>query len=235
MNDLLGNIFAIIFKYFYSTFAPVQSNNSFIKFVSKFISILFHPVFIPTLVLSFLVFFIPNLFVGFEEKDIKWWILIVAYITITFPLLVVFLLWRLKFIDSIYMKGDKERYIPLIASMLFYFWTFWLFHKQFHAPNFVQSFLLGTFLTTVGVFISTLFFKISMHTAAIGSVLGFSLLLALFPPHHFGLLFIAIICTILVSFSRLFLKAHHSFEVISGMVLGFIFQLISYFIILKLF
>ena len=154
----------------------------------KIISTILHPVFVPTMVFAFLIFWSPTLFFGLDHKTTSWWLLIIAYITISFPLLVVFLLWRLKFIESIHMHGEKERYAPLIASMLFYFWVFWLFHKQLKAPELLQSFLLGIFLTTVGVFMATIFYKISMHTAAWGGVVMFAII-GMFQTLQHGLIF----------------------------------------------
>ncbi len=213
----------------------MQEKNSLIETVSKIISILFHPLFIPTYIVAFLVFFCPTLFVGIEPTTYKWWIIIIAYITITFPFLVVILLWKLKFIESIYMTGDKERYAPLIASMLFYFWTFWLFHKQLSAPELLQSFLLGTFFTTVVVFMATLFYKISMHTAAFGSLIGFALLMAIHGMQNsLLLLVISITLSGLITGARLYLNAHNRFQVYSGIVFGFVAQILSFFIVHKL-
>lgn len=186
------------------------------------------------MVLAFLIYFSPALFFGVPDKTKTWWLVIVAYITITFPLLVVFLLWRLKFIDSIHMNGEKERYAPLIASMLFYFWVFWLFHKQFNAPELVQSFLLGIFLTTVGVFMATIFYKISMHAAAWGGVVSFALVCTFQAAQNALLFFIlSLFIAGLVGTMRLYLKAHSNAQVYSGYIVGILMQLISFFVVHK--
>ena len=180
----------------------------------------------------YLIVFSPSLFFGLPEKTQWWWLVIVSYITITFPLLVVFLLWRLKFIESIYMQGDKERYIPLISSMLFYFWTFWSFHKELNAPVMLQRFLLGTFLLMIGVFMATIFFKISMHSAAWGGVVSFALL-ATFQhvENGFLLLLISLVLSGIVAATRLFLKAHTPVQVYTGFFAGVLMQLLSFFVV----
>ncbi len=202
--------------------------------IPKLISTLFHPVFVPTMVFAFLVYMSPTLFFGLPSKTTSWWLVIIAYITISFPLLVVFLLWRLKFIDSIHMHGERERYGPLIASMLFYFWVFWLFHKTMQAPELIQSFLLGVFLTTVGVFMATIFYKISMHTAAWGGVVGFALICTFQGVQNAVLLLVlTIIISGIVGSMRLYIKAHTRPQVYSGYIVGFIMQLLSLLVVHK--
>ncbi len=200
--------------------------------VAKIISTLLHPVFIPAFVFAFLVFLSPDLFYGVTEKNKIWWLITVSYTTITFPLLTVFLLWKLKFIESIHMHHLKERYGPLIASMLFYFWIFWLFHKQFNAPLLIQSFLLGVFLTTVLVFMASIFFKISMHTAAWGGVIAFAIL-ATFHAINYSvlLLIVGLLLAGLVGSARLILKAHSNKQLYAGYLVGMAAQFLSFFIV----
>ena len=187
----------------------VQENSILRKTLARAVSIVFHPVFVPSMIYAFLLAFSPDFFFGVPPKSQTWWLIIISYITITFPLLVVFLLWRLKFIDSMQMHGLKERYGPLIASMLFYFWTFWLFHKQFQAPILLQSFLFGVFLATVCLFMATIFFKVSLHSGAWGGVMMFAIICA-FNQIQFSIIFLllAIIIAGLVGTSRIYLNEH---------------------------
>lgn len=199
------------------------------KFFARALSILFHPVFVPTLVYAFFLACSPDFFFGVSEHNKTWWLVILAYITITFPLLVVFLLWRLKFIDSMQMHGLKERYGPMIASMLFYFWTFWLFHKQFEAPLLLQSFLLGVFLATVLLFLASIFVKISLHTGAWGSVVVYAIICT-FQQVHLAilLLLLSILIAGLIGTARLYLGAHSNKQLYAGYLLGGLAQLLAF-------
>jgi hypothetical protein len=209
----------------------VQHPSTTGSYIARFISIIFHPVFVPALVYACILYVSPDILIGVAEKSRNWWLVIIAYITITFPLLVVFLLWRLKFIQSMHMHETRERYGPLIASMLFYFWTFWLFHKQFQAPLLIQSFLLGVFLTTVMLFMATIFFKISLHAGAWGTVFMFSILCAI---HQASYAVFTIIVVVLISgmvgTARLYLKEHTPGQLYSAYILGMVMQAIAYFI-----
>lgn len=165
---------------------------------------------------------------GVSAKDQSNWLLIIAYTTITFPVLTVFLLWRLKFIESMQMTGLKERYGPLIASMLFYFWIFWIFHKQFAAPMLLQSFLLGVFMTTVLTFLQTIFFKVSLHAAGWGSVAAFGIICMFYHiPYAIFLSIGAILLAGLVGTTRLYLQAHTHRQIYIGYLVGILAQVIS--------
>lgn len=199
---------------------------------ARILSILFHPVFVPAMVFAILIYVCPEALFGVNPKTQQWWLITISYITITFPLLTVILLWRLKFIESIHMHELKERYGPLIASMMFYFWVFWLFHKQFQAPIIVQSMLLGIFLTTVMVFMASIFFKISMHTAAWGCVAAISVICGLLGiSGSVWFIVFAFIMAGLIGSARVYLKAHIMPQIWSGYVVGILSQIIAYFVI----
>lgn len=195
--------------------------NPSLRFLARLGSVLLHPVFVPALLMAYLAAWSPNVFFGYPENIRWWWLLTVSYITITFPLLTAFLLWRLKFIGSLQMHELKERYAPLIASMLFYFWVFWLFHKQFDAPALLQTLLLGVFLNTVFVFMCSIFFKISLHSSAWGFVVAFALLcVTLGAQASLPLLGLALLLGALAGSARLYLQAHLPAQVWFGYVVG---------------
>lgn len=198
------------------------------KLIYKVIGYVFHPVFVPALVMAYLlmVSHTPELSVA-EGNNTKW-LLIVAYSTIVFPLLVTFLLWRMKFIESMEMKNPRERYIPLIASMLFYFWVFWVFHKSLDANRWFQIFLLGNFLIAVFTFLGTLLNKVSLHTAAYVGVFLYVLFLnSATQFQDTPLLLMATVCIIVIPYSRYQLGAHDKKQLILGAICGAIPILIS--------
>jgi hypothetical protein len=113
--------------------------------------------------------------------------------------------------------------------MLFYFWTFWTFHREFNAPLLIQTFLLGVFLTTVSLFMVTIFYKISLHTGAWGAVIMFALICSL-QQVQFSILFLILSMVVagLVGTARLFLKEHSGKEIYSAYIVGGISQLLAY-------
>lgn len=196
--------------------------------VARIVSVICHPLFLPTWVMALLLKIAPELFFGLDAKQQLLRVITVAYTTVTFPLLTVFLLWRLGFVENMYMRDQKERYVPLIASMLFYFWVFWLFHKQFQAHAALQVFLLAVFLSTVITFLFNLFSKVSMHTAAFGVLSAFAFYMAWHGIQGAVILVVLSVClTPIVASVRLYLKEHSPAQIYSGMGIGVVAVLLA--------
>ena len=79
------------------------------------------------------------------------------------------------------MKDSKERIIPLMISMIFYFWTYWVF-KNLDSVFILRVMLLGNFWGIILLFLINIFLKISMHAMAIGGMLGIIIVLMLLSP-----------------------------------------------------
>lgn len=196
--------------------------------VARIVSVICHPLFLPTWVMALLLKISPDLFFGLDAKQQLLRVITVAYTTITFPLLTVFLLWRLGFVENMYMRDQKERYVPLIASMLFYFWVFWLFHKQFQAHAALQVFLLAVFLSTVITFLFNLFSKVSMHTAAFGVLSAFAIYMAWQGIQGAVILVVlSVFLTGIVASVRLYLKEHTPAQIYSGIGIGVVAVLLA--------
>jgi membrane-associated phospholipid phosphatase len=199
------------------------------RIISKVLAYLFHPVFLPAMVMAFLLFVSGNAaFDVAPGNEMKWWI-IASYSSVLFPLLVTFLIWRLKFIDSMDMKTNKERYVPLIASMLFYFWVFWVFYKDLQANDWLLVFLLGNFVTVVICFLINITEKLSLHTAAFANLFTYALLLNISTGFQdLVLLAVAIVLIIIIPASRLALHAHSKREIFLGAFTGVLSAIIAY-------
>ena len=198
-----------------NTTAPKPTINK----IASVISYVLHPVFIPSI--AFLLFFLLpiNAFSAFTWTVINKWFAIIVINTCFFTLLLVVLLKRLDFIKTITMTDAKDRIIPLIGSMVFYFWAYHVLHnlKTVPAiPSVLIVYFLAQFWGLIAMFILNIFFKISMHAAAVGTLIGISFCM------DFSLAFflIACGCSILVLISRKVLQAHTHAELISGLVLG---------------
>jgi membrane-associated phospholipid phosphatase len=197
------------------------------KFLFKAISIVFHPVLIPMYVCLCMFNLCPQLFVNIDAKTIINWKLQLGFNTILYPVLVTVLMWKLGFAKDIFLRTTQERLGPLMASILFYFWNFYVFHKLTAAPILFKSFLLGTFFTISLLFFISIFVKISMHAAAMGGALMALILLALKTPCvNWWPAIIAFICSLLVIIARLIFKDHTKAEIVLGYSVGIICQLL---------
>jgi hypothetical protein len=73
----------------------------------------------------------------------------------------------LGFISSYKMPTARERTIPLMATMIFYFWISHVFNNMAGAvPQVLKVLLLGNFWGIIVVFIVNIFTRVSMHTSA---------------------------------------------------------------------
>ena len=209
--------------------ADGAKTNPALRAIAHIISYLFHPLFISAYVMAFLIFFHPYAFAGFDRQT-KIFRFITIILSNTFlPLFAVFLMWRLKLIKSPFLRTEKDRLIPYIVAMTFYWWAWMVFKNLPDMPQLAIHFLLGAFLAICGGWICNIFFKISMHAIAMGGALMFFLLFGFYDEFGSGLyIAVALLLTGLVCTSRLLLSAHSGFEVWVGLFVGMLAQLIAW-------
>jgi len=204
-----------------------------ITILAKIISYLFHPLFIPTYIFWLLVKYFPYDFPGINEKLLGLRIFSVFWMTAFFPALAVFLLWRLKFIDNIFLRTQKERIIPFFITMFFYWWMFYLSRNFDDQPKVLKFFFFGIFISTaIGVIINN-FIKISLHGIAMGSALMAIILFSFYYQVNIGLLIsIAILLTGIVATSRFIAGNHTNAEMYIGIFTGVFCQLLGYWFVM---
>jgi hypothetical protein len=199
-----------------------------IKIVAKMISYIFHPVFVPLYVVWFLAFVHPYMYVGFHPVLKKTAVMGAAFMAFTFfPLITVLLLKGLKFIDSIQLHTQKDRIIPLIACMMWYFWLWYIWKNFGKTPNAIDMpveavrFAFASFFSTIVALMANIKMKISLHAIAMGVMLCFICLIAYHQEVNFGsYLTIAFIVTGTVCTARLLASNHTNTEVYCGLLAG---------------
>jgi len=191
-------------------------------------SYLFHPLFVPLYIILFLLYIHPSAFTGFSEAA-KFRVVVIVMINLMFfPLLSVLLLKAVGFIESIYLKNQKDRIIPYIASGIFFFWSYQVFNGQSQYPEVWVNYLLGLFLASSASLIANIYFKVSMHAVGIGGWLG--LFLIMFQAHDTMMtwpLSLVLLITGMVCTSRMILKSHSPFDIYGGLVIGILTQLVG--------
>jgi hypothetical protein len=139
-----------------------------LMFAAKLFSYLLHPLFLPVLVTFMAVTALPEYFTAFKAASLRlpYDVLYfrVALNTLVFPMLVVLLCTALGFVSSVHMATQRDRIIPYVATIIFYFWAFYTFFREGAAPGFFTSFFLGIFITASVCLVANNFIKISMHT-----------------------------------------------------------------------
>lgn len=192
---------------------------------AKIISYIIHPAIVPVagVLIAYytLPYYIPE----------PLFLFVLAYVftgTYLFPLIIVYGLYKLKFINSIHLKTRRERVFPFLISAFFYFLTAKAV-LQFHFPSELARFLFAGCLILVMQLLALRYTKISAHVAGTSAVLTW--LVCLSAHYYLNLLFpiaIAVLALAFVSSARLKLKAHTSSEIISGFLTGVIAVLVLY-------
>jgi hypothetical protein len=193
---------------------------------SKFFSILFHPLFLGVLMAAFLIYFHPSYFLGFSEKSKLLKLLTVINNNVFFPLIVVALLKALGFSKSVQLKEQKERIVPYIASITFFFWTYYVFRSQPETPRMLVNMCRAMFFASSAALIFNNYYKISMHTIACGGMLGLFFLTINDGSLSSGIpMIVGLLITGIVFSSRKIASNHTWFDLITGFLLGFLCQI----------
>ncbi len=209
-----------------------------IRVFAKIISYVFHPAFIPLYVIYFLAYIHPYLYVGFHPQLKAMSVMgaaIVAYAL--FPIVTVLLLKGLNFIDNIYLYSQKDRVIPFIACMVWYFFIWYVWKNFGKTPNAIDmppmavKFAFATFISTIIGLMANIIMKISLHAIAVGLMLTFFIILSFTQQLNFAIfLSIAILITGLVCTARFVVSDHTPKEVYSGLLAGAASMLLAYWV-----
>lgn len=211
---------------------PPQQPKAFSKtarFLAHGISYIMHPLFIPVYVTAFLLYIHPYLFAGFAPL-LKLQRLGSVFINMTFiPGFAVFLMARLKLIDSMYLKTNRERIIPYAAAIIFYFWGWYVLSRQQDSPAAFVDFLQGAFFGVCGAWIININSKISMHTTAMGGLVAFMTLFSFQDETTSGLyLAVSVLLAGWVGMARLMVSDHSRLEINQGYIIGILAQLVAW-------
>lgn len=200
-----------------------------VKYIAHLLSYVLHPLFIPTYFFLFLMQALPFEFVGISEWQLKMRLFSVAWLTAFFPAFAVFLLWRLKLSDSIFLRTQKERIIPYVITMFFYWWMYYLSRNFTDQPIALKFFYLGIFVASaIGLTVNN-FMKVSLHAMGIAGLTTAVILVSVFyPVNNTVWVLLAVLLTALVISARLVVSDHTKKELIVGLFIGVFTQVAAY-------
>jgi hypothetical protein len=190
------------------------------------ISVIFHPLLQPTLVLGLLLHISPTL-ISVPNRDLRMFLLQVSFsFTFLIPLAFIIIIRKFKVISSLSLPDRKERRFPFVIISIMYVLTaylYWILVEKLHLDNRFFIVFAGICTSLIVLTAITFFYKISAHTLAMSGVFGGMLALAF--KYQEATLAVPLACTAfclgLVITARLSLKAHSWGEVIWAMLVGF--------------
>lgn len=201
-----------------------------LRYIGNFISYIVHPLFIPTYFFLYLMQVLPYEFVGITEWQLTLRLFSVFWLTAFFPAFAVFLMWRLKLSDSIFLRTKKERIIPYVITMFFYWWMYYLSRNFTDQPLALKFFYFGIFIASALGLIINNFMKISLHAMGVGGFLTAIILVGLYYSVDNAIwTLLAIIITALVMSARMIVSDHSKQELILGFFIGLLTQVMAYF------
>lgn len=195
----------------------------------KFISTVLHPIVIPSLgVLIYFIFVSQSI----SQKQQILLLALVFGITYVIPVLTLIILKSLGIIRDSQLATIRERRMPILLMML----LFYLLGNTLVNINFLRDLGLLFYGTSASLLFVYLLFafqiKTSLHLLSMGTVVGFFLIITnIYSLHLMPIIMVFILLSGLLASSRLYLNAHNSNEVFIGFSLGFISQLLIFWIL----
>lgn len=199
-----------------------------IRMLAQFFSWLFHPLLLGLYMALYLIYLDPEHFTGLSIGGKTQILFIYVINSVFFPLLALLLCRGLGFVHSLYLKTQKERIILYSISMIFFFWTFYVFKNKPGVPEIMAQMSLGTFLAVIIDFIANIFFKISMHATGAGGAIGLftAILFLSVAPVNIPLI-VSVFLAGLICTSRLIVSDHRIPDLVFGLIAGFTGQWIA--------
>lgn len=193
------------------------------KQAAKFFSVVFHPLLLTTYLVTILSYYFPSMLM--IRKEIRTNIIGLVFVfTFVLPAVNIIMLRAFGNIHSLTLESRQERILPFFfIALLYVLVTFLFFFKLPFSSNFNKLMIIIAALVVIS-FLITFFYKISIHSLAMGGGIGILLplnqvtdQLDLLWPTAF-----TIVAAGVVMSSRLLLDAHSPREVMYGSVVGFL-------------
>jgi len=200
--------------------------------MANLLSIVFHPLMMATYLFAAIIFIEPMLAVPPGYTKIAQWlvVLIVWITTFVIPVMSLVLLKFTGNISSLKLENRQERLIPFFYVTLFYGFTAYYFTRQLVVTELSSGIFIAITLLIFIAAIITIFWKISVHSLALGGIVGILLILTVVLPE--SSLYYLLLCSVFISglvlTARLQLQAHTPLQVYTGFMVGI---LISFMII----
>ena len=194
--------------------------------LSRFVSIIFHPLFMTTI--TAVVF---NKLVSGSFHLGKWIDNLILY-TVLLPFLSILLFRILGLISNARMHKPRDRILPLVATMIFYFLAYELCVYEYSCSILLKGLLLGSSCAIFIILAINFFYKVSVHTTAAAILPGLCIVLAIAAKGtSMVALLSGIVIAVLVGGARWFLGAHTPGQIVLGYIVGIFSQAAAYFLL----
>lgn len=186
--------------------------------LSKIVSGVFHPIFIPSLVVLVVISQFTNTLI--LTSQIPFIIVGVLFFTLFLPLTSVLYLLITKKIESLEMSKKEERPLPLAITFFFMVVGYYIMYEALNYSPMVKAIYLGsTYILIIIIFITRIW-KISLHMIGMGGATGVFIALQVLFGGLYHITLLAFFLSGIVGYARIQKKAHSLDQVYAGFILG---------------
>lgn len=189
--------------------------------LTRILSTVLHPLLVPTYFLLIIYAENINQAQSLTTHYRGFLLAFIAFSTFLLPVLFTLTLMSLKVLKQFTMHQQNDRFLPLAAMAVFYFFSFYLVRRLPVLPAFTL-FLKGSTILVLLAMAINYFYKISLHMLAWGGLAG-AIAGTTFLSHQplYFWLFVALFLSGIVGSARIVCKAHASHQVYVGFISGF--------------
>ncbi|MBT8235223.1 MAG: hypothetical protein KJO04_03440 [Bacteroidia bacterium] len=191
----------------------------------QILSYLFHPILIPVAG-AIAYFMITPKYSPLEFQAGN--ILPIFILTVIIPILSFFILRNIGVVSSIGLPTIKERMLPMLIHLVLLLMILYQVIPNNYTAE-IYFYFVGLVIANLTAFLLLLMnYKISLHMLGLGCLLMFLICLSIHFEINITIALSAIVLvTGLVATARLYLKAHSRMEVMIGLFIGIISQLLT--------
>lgn len=192
---------------------------SFEKQVARVISIIFHPLLMPSI--GMLLLLNSGSYLSLLSPDAKKAVvLIILLSTLIFPISILPVLYYRKLVSDIQIQNREERNLPFLLILILYIVTF-IFLKRLPLHTQIHAYALTLPLMVFFLLLTNIKYRISTHMMGVGGITGLiiSLIIIFGIPLEF-LFIMAVLASGLVCTARIILTDHTVIELYGGYLMG---------------
>ncbi len=199
------------------------------KFLAQALSVILHPLLMPTVVYATIMFIFPLSILPLEIGSKLYILGFIFLTTAILPTMCIYVMVLTGKIEDVNLRERKERLIPNIFTTIVYIFVCYLMHETMHFDGLLLNTLICfTFFVAILTAI-TYFWKISLHASGISGLVGFLFGLNQVLPIDNILIYCSLSLLIAgsVMTARLYLNAHTPAQIWAGAALGLLFGWIT--------
>jgi hypothetical protein len=188
---------------------------------AKIISIILHPVLMPTYALM-LIFRLSNYLEYTTPSSVRFALyVIVIFNTLVMPVLISWLLIRRGLIKSFNMEKREERLVPFICNTVLMIITYYMI-SRISVPKIFSMLLLGAAASVVLAILINLKWKVSIHMIGIGGITGMFFGMSTFLLIDLRIpILVSLIVAGIIGTARMTIGAHRPAQLYVGFFVGF--------------